>query len=292
MKNICPEYIKNIMPERCADANKYSVGSLLCVAGSYTMAGAAVLCARAALRMGAGYVRCVVTEEIYPIVSAAVPEAVFMVLPKGEKNAVSSRYTKEIIKAANKAQAVVAGCGMGLSEDTKSIIMSLVTETDTPLLLDADGINVLSKHIDILKDAKKPVILTPHEGEMSRLTAKAASEIHKDRENTARCFSDEYGVVTVLKGKNTVVSAKDRELYINPTGNPGMAVAGSGDVLAGMVGALLCQGVDAFSAATAGVYLHGLCGDMAAEELTQYSLMPSDIIDYIPKALKAILRVE
>lgn len=289
MKLICPEYIKNIMPQRSADANKYSVGSLLCVAGSYSMAGAAVLCAKAALRMGAGYVRCAVTEEIYPIVSTQVPEAVFLVLPKGEKGGISAKYTKEIIKAANKSDAVLAGCGMGISQDTVSIVQSLITETNTPLLIDADGINVLSKHIDILKDLKKLVIITPHEGEMSRLTGIPSRKIHKDREYIAQKFSDEYGAITVLKGKDTLIAEKGKELCKNPTGNPGMAVAGSGDVLAGMIASLLCQGAEPFEAAEAGVYLHGLSGDFAAEDLTQYSILPSDIIDYIPKAIKSVI---
>lgn len=289
MNVMCCEYVKNIMPKRSADANKYSVGSVLCVAGSYSMAGAAVLCARAALRTGAGYVRCVVTDEIYPIVSAAVPEAVFLVLPKGERGSADARYTKEIIKAANKADVVLAGCGMGCSRDTESIVCSLITETDTPLIIDADGINTVSKHINILKNANKPVVLTPHEGEMSRLTGISTSEIHGNRVSTAQSFSDEYGVVTVLKGKDTLIAQKYNDICLNPTGNPGMAVAGSGDVLAGMIASLLAQGPDAFDAARAGVYLHGLAGDMAAEVLTQYSVLPTDIIEYISKAIKAVM---
>ncbi|MBE6738342.1 MAG: NAD(P)H-hydrate dehydratase [Ruminococcaceae bacterium] len=290
MKVICPEYIKSIMPKRSADANKYSVGSLLCVAGSYTMAGAAVLSARAALRTGAGYVRCVVTEEIYPIVSAAVPEAVFLVLPSGKGGAVSARYTKEIIKAANKADAVLCGCGLGQSEDAKSIVESLVFETDTPLLLDADGINIINKHIDILKDVKKPLVLTPHEGEMKRLTGIPSSYIHNNREAVLKSFCEEYKAVTVLKGKDTLILQHSKEMYKNPTGNAGMAVAGSGDVLAGMIASLMAQGVNAFDSALAGVYLHGLAGDLGARELTEYSLLPSDIIDYIPKAIKSVLK--
>lgn len=254
------------------------------------MAGAAVLCAKAALRMGAGYVRCAVTDEIYPIVSALVPEAVFLVLPKGEKGGISAKYSKEIIKAANKSDAVLVGCGMGLSQDTMSIVQSLLTETDTPIVIDADGINAVSKHIDVLKEIEKPVIITPHEGEMSRLTGISSPEIHKYRENVAQEFSEKYGVITVLKGKDTIVAEKGREPVVNPTGNAGMAVAGSGDVLSGMIASLLCQGVKAFDAAVAGVFLHGLSGDLGAEDLTQYSLLPSDITEYIPKAIKSVTK--
>lgn len=290
MKVICPEYIKDIMPKRQADANKYSVGSLLCVAGSKGMAGAAILCAKAALKMGVGYVKCVVTEDIYPIVSSAVPEAVFMILPEGDGGFVCSRYTKEIIKAAPKADAVLAGCGIGKSEDSKSIVESLLFETDTPVLLDADGINVLSMHIDILKEIRKPVVLTPHEGEMKRLTGVSSSLIHKNREETAKGFCDEYNAVLVLKGKDTLVAHNGEDFYVNPTGNPGLAVAGSGDVLSGMIASLMAQGAAPFDAAKAGVYLHGLSADFAASELTEYSLLPSDVIDYIPKAIKEILK--
>ncbi len=253
------------------------------------MAGAAILSVKAALRMGAGYVKCVVTEEIYPIVSSAVPEAVFLVLPSGEDGAVDSRYTKEIIKAAKKSNAVLAGCGLGQGEDAKSIIEALLFECDTPMLLDADGINIISKHIDILKEVEKPVVLTPHEGEMKRLTGVPSSEIHKNREEVLRNFCEEYNAVTVLKGKDTLVLKKDKEMHINPTGNAGMAVAGSGDVLAGMIASLMAQGADAFDSALSGVYLHGLAGDLGAEVLTEYSLLPSDIIDYIPKAIKSVI---
>lgn len=289
MKVICSEYIKNIMPKRPADANKYSVGSLLCVTGSYSMAGAAILSAKAALRTGAGYVKCVVTEEIYPIVSAAVPEAVFLVLPAGEGGAVCSRYTKEIIKAAEKSDAVLAGCGLGQSRDAKSIIESLIFETDTPLVLDADGINIISKHIDILKDVKKPLVLTPHEGEMKRLTGIPSSDIHKNREEVLKNFCDSAEAVTVLKGKDTLICSKGQEMYRNPTGNPGMAVVGSGDVLAGMIASLIAQGAEAFQSALAGVYLHGLAGDLGERELSEYSLLPSDIIEFIPKAIKKVI---
>lgn len=289
MNAICPLYIKDIMPARSAYANKYSVGSVLCVAGSYSMAGAAILCVKAALRMGAGYVRCVVTPEIYPIVSAAVPEAVFMVLPKGKDGTVSVQYTKEIVKAADKSSAVLVGCGSKLCEDTISIVQSLVYETKTPLLIDADGINAISKHIDILKEAKAPVVVTPHEGEMSRLTGKTSQYISLNREEVAKNFSEEYGVVTVLKGKDTLVARDRIECEQNHTGNPGMAVAGMGDVLAGMIVSLMAQGLPVYDAAKAGVYLHGLAADLAAADLTEYSLLPTDVIDYIPKAIKEVL---
>jgi len=240
--------------------------------------------------MGAGYVKCVVTEDIYPIVSTAVPEAVFLVLPRGERGGISARYSEEIINAANKADAVLVGCGMGMSSDTQSIVLSLLTECDTPLLIDADGINAICKHIDILKNTTKPVVLTPHEGEMSRLLRVSAEIIKGAREAAVKMAADDLNALVVLKGKNTIIAEKGEELCVNPTGNPGMAVAGSGDVLAGMIVSMMAQGLSVSDASKAGVYLHGLAGDLGAEDLTEYSLLPTDIIDYIPKAIKKLMK--
>ena len=289
MNLICSEHIKNIMPQRPADANKYSVGSLLCVCGSTGFAGAAALCAKAALRAGAGLVRCAVPRSIYPIVATLVPEAVFLVLEETEDGAISQKETSKIIKAAKKCDAVVLGCGSKLCKDTESIAMSLCMECETPLLLDADGINALSKHINVLKEAKCPLVLTPHEGEMSRLTGVASSKIRANRKKTASEFADEYHCVLVLKGKDTLVASKDRDTLVNTTGNAGMAVAGSGDVLSGMIGAFMAQGVKPFEAAQIGVFLHGLAGDNAKDNLGELSVIPSDIIECIPCAIKSIM---
>lgn len=236
--------------------------------------------------MGAGLVRIAVPESIYPIVSACVPEAVFLVLPESESGAVSAKGAGEIIKYANKADAVLMGCGSKMCEDTKSIVLSLVSECKKPLILDADGINAIAKHINVLRDRVYPTVLTPHEGEMLRLTGLSSADIRDNKQEVAEKFADEYGLTLVLKGKDTLITAKNSECFVNPTGNAGMAVAGSGDVLAGMIASLIAQGADAVQGAVAGVYLHGLAGDIAKDELTEYSLIPSDIIDRIPKAIK------
>lgn len=283
------EFVKGILPKRSADANKYSVGTLLCVCGSYSMAGAAILSARSALRMGAGLVRCAVPKSIYPIVSEAVPEAVFLVLPENEKGAIDGRAMREIVSAANKSDAVLMGCGSKLCEDTKRIVLSLMYHAQVPLILDADGINAAAKHINVLKDRECPTVLTPHEGEMARLTGLRAKEIHADRIEAAKNFAEEYGAVLVLKGKDTLIAKNGGEIMKNPTGNAGMAVAGSGDVLAGMIASLVSQGVDVYSASVAGAYLHGRAGDIAVQELTEYSILPSDMIERIPMAIKEVL---
>ncbi len=292
MTYISNDYIKSLMPQRSADANKYSVGSLLCICGSYSFAGAAALCAKAALRCGAGLVRCAVPVSIYPIVSTLVPEAVFLVLEETEEGAISSKEAGRIIKAANKSDAVVFGCGSKLCPDTESIAMSLLMECSKPLLVDADGINAVSKHINVLKDHKCPVVLTPHEGEMGRLMGIDSSIIRGAREASAGVVAKEHGCTVLLKGKNSVIVAEggiEKGVLVNTTGNAGMAVAGSGDVLAGMTGAFMCQGVNPFDAAALGAYLHGLAGDLAKEKLTEFSLTPSDIIDFIPKAIKTVI---
>lgn len=282
--------LKEILPKRSADANKYSVGSLLCVVGSRGFAGAAALALMGALRMGAGLVRCALPESIYPIVSALVPEAVFTLLAENEEGRISKEALGDILKAAEKADAVLIGPGLGIDSDTKVLVQALLETLEIPVLLDADGINCISKHIDIMSRVKCPLVLTPHEGEFSRLTGLSSSFIRENREEVLRSFTSENSSVVLLKGRDTLVSKKGEETFRNPTGNPGMAVAGSGDVLSGMIASLMAQGVSPFEAAVLGAYLHGAAGDMAEKELTMYSLLPSDLVIYIPKAIKELLR--
>ncbi len=280
------EFVREKLPRRDVNTNKYRVGTLLCVCGSYKMAGAAVLAARSALRMGAGLVRCVVPEDIYPIVSSAVPEAVFELITYNESGSVDNGCISRIIKLANKSDAVLLGCGLGLHSDMQRLVLSLLYHAEVPLIVDADGINCISKHINVLKDRSFPTILTPHEGEMSRLSGFDSEYIRNHREDVSVEFSRENSAVVVLKGNDTVIACADRAPVHNPTGNPGMAVAGSGDVLAGMIASLVAQGADCFDAAIIGTFLHGLAGDIAASELTEYSMLPSDIIERIPRAIK------
>lgn len=283
------EFLKTLLPKRTADANKYSVGSLLCVCGSRGFAGAAVLSLRAALRSGAGFVRCVLPESIYPIVSSAVPEAVFVPMPEGVEGALSGESTSEVLRLSHKADAVLFGCGMGLCEYTEKLTRELLLNCEKPLLVDADGLNLLSKHIDILEKREFPIVLTPHTGEMSRLCEYDSKYINANRELVCEEFVSKYPVTLVLKGKGSLIAEKGREIFKNPTGNSGMAVAGSGDVLAGMTASFMAQGASAFDSAVLGAYIHGLAGDIAKDELTEYSLLPSDIVDKIPLAIKAVL---
>lgn len=272
------DFVKSALPQIADDANKYTKGYGVIFAGSYTMAGAAVLAGKAALRSGAGMVRLVVPESIYPICAASLPEAVFSVYKE-----VENAFEKAEL---SKCSAVAMGCGMGQNESTKDTLFKLLRGNTKPLLIDADGINVLSQHIDVLKEKSCPVILTPHEGEMARLTGLSAEYIRANREIVATYFAAKYGVTLLLKGKNTVIADSSGKVMINPTGSCALATAGSGDVLSGIITAFLCGDAEPFDAAVAGAYMHGLSGDLAAKDLGKRSVIASDIIEYLPKAFK------
>lgn len=272
------EFVKSNLPQICDNANKYTKGYAVIFAGSYSMAGAAVLSAKACLRSGAGIVRLVVSESIYPICAASFLEAVYTVLKEGENAFESVDLTK--------CGAVAFGCGMGKSKALEDTLAKLITKNTKPLLIDADGINMLSKHINVLKEKSCPVVLTPHEGEMARLTGFTSDYIKINREKVATDFAKEYGVTLLLKGKNTIIASPYGEVIINPTGSSALATAGSGDVLSGIITAFLCQGVDPFKAAAMGAYIHGLSGDLAAQNLGKRSVIATDIIEYLPKVFK------
>ncbi len=271
---INPNMVRAHFTPRKADSHKGAYGHLLCVTGSDGMAGAARLCAEAALRCGVGLLTVALPRDIYPILSATLPEAVCLPLDGADAAAQLAVRVRQ-----KKATAVVLGCGLGQTPAVQDMIWDVLTHGDTPLLLDADGINTVSLHIDRLKTIQRPLVLTPHPAEMARLTGTTVEHVQAHRAAIARAFAEEYGVTLVLKGHETIVASPHRALLINPTGNPGMATGGSGDVLAGMIGALLAQGFDTWAAAMCGVYLHGAAGDRAAARLSQHAMLPRDIID-------------
>ena len=265
-------FVREHLPDIPEDANKYSKGYAVIFAGSPKMAGAAVLCGKACLKSGAGIVRLVVPKEIYPVCAGAFLEAVYS-------------FSEEDVDLS-KASAVSFGCGIGQSEEAENILIKLLKENTKPLLIDADGINLLSKHIDILRDVKCPVVLTPHEGEMSRLTGLTSEYIRSNREVVAKDFAEKHGVILLLKGKNTVVASPSGQIMTNPTGSAALATAGSGDVLSGIITALMCSGVKPFEAAVSGAYIHGLSGDFAEKDLGKRCVTASDIIEYLPETFK------
>lgn len=266
------------------DSNKGTLGSLLCICGSYGMAGAAIMAGKAALRCGIGLLKIAVPKSIYPVCATNILESVYYPLEETSNGVISSKNTDFLLEMCEKSSAVVIGCGLSVCDDTKNLVQSVITNCEKPLVIDADALNCICNKPEILKNLKAPAIITPHPGEMARLLHSTPKTVNSNRENTAIDFAKKFGVVTVLKGAGTIIASPDGEVYINHTGNSGMATGGSGDVLSGIIGSLLAQGASPINAAAAGVFLHGTIGDLAAEKLGKISMLPTDMIDMIPKA--------
>lgn len=276
---ISEKRIASLLPERPVRSNKATFGKVLCLAGSYCMSGAAYLCAKAAYRSGTGMVRVFTPEENRVIIQTSLPEALVSVYDS------NSPDTSELIEGIKWADVVVAGPGLGRSEGALALLTALLRNTVKPLVLDADALNLISENPKLWETVPRGTVITPHPGEMSRLCGCSIDEILRDVSGICQGFAHAHGVVCVLKDHATAVSDGE-EIYVNSTGNSGMATAGSGDVLAGIIGALLGQGMTPFAAAAIGVRIHGMAGDAAADLLGEYSVMASDIIDCIPKVMK------
>lgn len=266
------------------DSNKGTLGSLLCICGSYGMAGAAIMAGKAALRCGIGLLKIAVPKSIYPVCATNILESVYYPLEETSNGVISSKNTDFLLEMCEKSSAVVIGCGLSVCDDTKNLVQSVITNCEKPLVIDANALNCICNKPEILKNLKAPAIITPHPGEMARLLHSTPKTVNSNRENTAIDFAKKFGVVTVLKGAGTIIASPDGEVYINHTGNSGMATGGSGDVLSGIIGSLLAQGAAPINAAAAGVFLHGTIGDLAAEKLGKISMLPTDMIDMIPTA--------
>jgi ADP-dependent NAD(P)H-hydrate dehydratase len=270
---------------RTPDANKGMFGRVLVVAGSRGMSGAAVLCGSAVLRGGAGLVRLAVPASIVPLVAVANPCYMTLPLPEDAAGRLHGSAQGEMLEAIRQSQVAAIGPGLGQGSEIVSLVLAAVDQTATPLVLDADALNALVGQLDHLRRRGRPTVLTPHPGEFGRLVGKPIPEVQAHRQELAVRFAAEMGVVLVLKGHNTIVT-DGRRVFVNPTGNPGMATGGSGDVLAGLLAALIGQGLETFAAAQLGVYLHGLAGDLARDDLGEASLIASDLLDYLPRAFK------
>lgn len=277
-------YVKSALTKRNLDDDKFAVGSLLSICGSYGMAGAGIMSAKAALRSGVGLLRMIIPESIYPIMASSIYEAVFCPVKEDtQPNNIS------FIEKLNLNNAVVMGSGLSVSPYSKALVKTVLEKAEIPIVLDADGLNIVAENKDLLKSVKAPLVITPHIGEMSRLTGMTTDEINKDRAALALNFARDNNCIVVLKGHITVVASPDGKLMYNKnTGNPGMATGGSGDVLAGIIGSLIAQGSEPYKGAMAGVYIHGLAGDIAVQKLSQRSMLPTDMIEYIPLAFKKI----
>jgi ADP-dependent NAD(P)H-hydrate dehydratase / NAD(P)H-hydrate epimerase len=264
--------IRKSLPKRKRDSNKGDFGRVLIVGGSSGMTGAAVLASRGALRSGAGLTYIAVPKELVNVVDSQTPEVITLPFEK--------------IKSI-KANVVAVGPGLGIGSQAKKIITSLITHSSllTPLVLDADALNILAKNPNLLKKAKAEVVITPHPGEMARLLKMKIKDIQKDRKAAAIKAAKKFKCIVVLKGYKTVIANRFGKTVINPTGNDGMASGGVGDVLTGIIAGLIGQGMNLFDAAVAGVYIHGAAGDLAAKDKGRRSMIASDLVEKIPYAL-------
>ncbi len=283
-------FLRSVLKPRAAESNKGDYGRLLCVCGSEGMAGAASMSVGAALRCGAGLVEAALPKSIYPVVASRLAEPVFTLLHPLPDGSASPEDLRALSQAVKRASAVLVGCGLGKSAAACAEVKQILREAAVPVVLDADGINLAAEHIDVLRECGAPLILTPHPGEMARLLGTTPHAVQAEREETARRFAAEHGVILVLKGAGTLVAAPDGRLYQNTTGNPGMAKGGSGDVLAGMVASFAAQGAELWSASAAAVYLHGLAGDRCAAKYSQCAMLPTELVGMLPEIFRELGR--
>lgn len=279
-KTLDHQQVLNILPDRRIDAHKGDFGRILLLCGSRGYTGAAALAAMGALRSGAGLVYLAVPESIYAIEATKLNEAIVLPLPD-QDGKLSIDALPSILKLLPNVDAVLFGPGWGQSEGNFLIAKEILQTFEGAAVVDADGINVIAKHMDIVRERKAPTIFTPHPGEFARM----GGDNILDRQMAAEEFARLNGCILLLKGHNTVITDGCRT-YVNPTGNPGMAVGGSGDVLAGIIASLIGQGIDPLEAAACGAWLHGAAGDICAQEIGQYGMLPTDMVEALPRLMK------
>jgi len=282
--------ISSLIPVRNRDANKGSFGRVLIISGSTGMTGAGCLTAKAALRSGAGLVYIGVPSRLWHIYASSTTEAITVPLDDDGTGRLSQSLIDKIDTVIEKKDVIAIGPGLSVNNAIVEIVKSIIEKARVPLVIDADALNAISTDVSILKYLKAPAVITPHPGEMSRLTGIDIADIQKNRFEVAREFAARWNVVTVLKGSRTVVAKPDGTLLLNTTGNPGMATAGSGDVLTGIIAGLIGQGMKPEDAAAAGVYLHGSAGDEACSKKGECGMIAGDIIEELPGILKSLGR--
>lgn len=280
MENLNHEKVMNILPDRDPFAHKGKFGKILLLCGSEGYTGAAALASMGALRSGAGLVFLGVPRSIYAIEAVKLTEAIVFPLPDADGK-LSADAIPEILDRLPKMDAVLLGPGLGQSQGVREVVKTVLKEAQCPVVLDADGINAAAKHMDILRGRTAPTILTPHDGEFARLGGVIGEDRVAAAEQMALCL----GCIMLLKGHRTVIT-DGSSTYINHTGNPGMAVGGSGDVFAGIIVSLLGQGIAPLEAAACGAWLHGAAGDRCAAEMGQYGMLPTDMLNVLPRLLK------
>lgn len=288
---LSPQTVAHLLQPRQPESHKGSFGHLLVLAGARGKSGAALLAASAGLRVGTGLVTLAGPESLVPVFSSALLEAMTVGLP--ERADGSLRMTAKALHALLLDRTAIAfGPGISVSVDTLRLTRWLLKQSEVPLLIDADGLNCVAAQPDMLRAASQPVVLTPHPGEMARLTGTGTAEVQARRLEIARSFAGHSGCYVVLKGARTVVAAPDGWAWINPTGNPGMASGGMGDALAGIIGGLLAQGYQPAEACQLGVFVHGSAGDLAVQEIGPVGILARDVIDRLPRSLQSLSAVQ
>ena len=285
-KTLTEEEASSLLPVRARTAHKNDAGHVLSLCGSYRMPGAACLCANAALRAGAGLLTAAYPEPAYPAVSSHLTEAMSLPLPAAADGTLSAEALPLLKAFLPKATVLVAGCGLGQSDDIRTVLVDLLKNTDVPVVLDADALNNLAGDLSVLKERKAPTVLTPHPGEMARLTGLPVSDIVKDRRTVAKSFADEYGVTVLLKGADTVIASSDTDdIFVNTTGNQSLAKGGSGDTLSGILAAFLAQGIAPAEAAAAAAFYHGKAAEYCTLDRAFRSVLATDLIEALPFVL-------
>jgi hydroxyethylthiazole kinase-like uncharacterized protein yjeF len=279
---------KGMLKKRPRNSYKGNFGHVFILAGSRGLTGAAALCSNAVLRSGAGLVTLGIPVSLNSVMSKKLTEVMTFSLAETKEITLSLKAEKEILKKIKASDVVVLGPGLSQYPETQKLINRLILKIDKPMVIDADALNAISKNVNILKKIKPKYVVTPHPGEMSRLINKSVKYVKNNRFLIAKKFSHDYNAVVVLKGAGTIVAEPGGKNYINTTGNPGMATAGSGDVLTGIIAGFLSQGLKMFDASIIGVYVHGLAGDFAAKDKGEAGLIAGDILENIPYAIKTM----
>jgi len=274
-----------ILGHRDRNAHKGTFGHLLVIGGSPGKTGAAAMCAQAGLRLGTGLVTAAIPESLNTIMEMKLTEVMTLPLPETKDQTIAAAALDPIMEFCYRIRALALGPGISTQPETAETVRNLLVQCPVPVVLDADGINALAGHLDILSKRTVPTIITPHPGEMARLMDTSITQIQENRITVANEFAKKYQTIVVLKGARTVIAEPSGRVYINPTGNPGMASGGTGDILTGIIAGALTLGLDPIDAANLGVYLHGLTADLASEELGEASLTAMDIHDFLPESI-------
>ncbi|GHV25257.1 hypothetical protein FACS189465_3100 [Clostridia bacterium] len=282
LQTINLDMVQKRLPFRFSHSYKGSFGSLLAVCGCKNMVGAAIMSISSALKCGVGLITAAIPNSIYDILASKLTEITFEPLDETEEGTISRKSREKISSLLENNTAVMVGCGLGWNNDIKEIVYNIIKKSKSTIILDADGINVVSENINVLNEARSDIIITPHLGEAARLLNLDVDEINTNKIGYAKKLAERYGITVVLKCENTIIVSKNGEIFMNKNPNSGMSKAGCGDVLTGMISSFAAQKLNAVDAAICGVYLHSAAGENCKNNLSKTSMLPTDIINELP----------